>query len=188
MTICKSPHNSSPSKLSRGPKNPRHKIFLENERRIHHAIHRAIRSRTINLTASKIYQSAGITPPTFYLHCRNSTDAKRRYELRIEQDLYGQIPLHAKKASVFHCLAVHIVRHNQYFRSVLIGHDSYLLRKIILHYRTSLVGHNISDPAFIHYMYNLEAVIFCWGKYDRFSKQKMQDYISKMMRVRPMEF
>lgn len=169
----------------RRPKNPQHKKYLENERRIHREIHRAIRARTMNLTARDVYQSAGITPPTFYLHCRNSTDAKRRYETQIEEELYARVPVRARKVFVLNCLGAHVVQNRQYFYSVLIGYDNYLLRKIILHYRLSLVGGKVSNPAFVHYMCELEAIIFCWGKYDHFSKQKLDDYVGKMLRVRP---
>lgn len=177
-----------PSKLSQGPKKPYHKTYQENERRIRQELHRAIKDRDLNLTARAISRSAGITPPTFYLHCRSCTDARKRYENHLEHDFYNQVPSTAKKASVINFLSAYILRNDQYFISTMLGGDHYVLTHIIAHYRTALVGEHISHPAFVHYMVNLEAVIYCWYRYDNLSRDAMPTYVQRMMRVRPMEF
>lgn len=173
----------SVSKLSLGPSNLRHKRFQQTERRLHKTLNYALRSRRINLTAREIYLSAGITPPTFYLHCRDSNDAMRRYEQKLERGFYDLIPRTAKKDVVLTIFAIYIIQNRQYFVAALEGCDYYLIQKVIKHYRRSLVG-NRSTSDFIAYASEIVMILACWGKNGRFSKRTMSFYVEKMLKVK----
>lgn len=171
------------SKLSLGPSNLRHKTFLQNERRLHETLNYALSSRRINLTAREIYLSAGITSPTFYLHCRDSDDAMRRYEQKLENNFYSLIPRTAKKDVVLTIFAVYIIQNRQYFVAALEGCDYYLVQKVIKHYRHSLAG-NRSTPDFVVYAGEIVMILACWGKNGHFSKRTMPTYVEKMLKVK----
>ncbi len=170
------------------PKIISHRTFQKNERLIQKELQRAIKTRTINLTARAVYESAGITSPTFYSHCRNSNDARKRYEQSLEENFYLLIPTSAKKDLIYNILGPYILRHQQYFRSAFGGSDHHVLSRVLIHYRPILTGKSTSNPAFVHYTSTIVAIVFCWGKYDHFSKTSMPDYIAKMIRTRPTEF
>lgn len=171
------------SKLSLGPSNLQHKTFRENEELIHQTLNYAIRSRRINLSAREICQSVGITPPTFYSHCRGSDDAMRRYERNLEQEFYDLIPERPKRDIVLTVFAIYITQHRQYFVSALYGCDYYMVQKVIQHYRHELVG-NKSNSDFVLYTGKIVTILACWGKVAHFSKRTMPDYVEEMLKVR----
>lgn len=170
------------SRLSLGPKNPRHKTFQCNERRIHQTLNGALSNRRVNLTAREIYQSAGITSPTFYLHCRNSDDAMRRYERDLEQNFYNLIPRSAKRDTILTVLVVYIARHRPYFVAALKGCDYYLVQKVLKHYRLSLAGRK-SKQEFVAYVGEIVTILAGWGKNSRFGQNDMSRCIKRLTSV-----
>ena len=74
------------------------KRYAKNEQSIHSALHSALAHRRLNLRVRDLCQSANISSPTFYLHCRNPDDALRVYERRLLAEFRRHLPTRLKSA------------------------------------------------------------------------------------------
>lgn len=176
------------SALARGPRNPKDKRYDANERQIHRVINRALAKRRINLRATEICRDARISSPTFYLHCRGSDDALKGYEKRLVLEFREALVTEKPRREVIFVVLLKFVAQNQgYFMAMVERHDAWLLAQILDSVRVELIGNKISDKCFDIYVGKLKALIFCWGKYERFNKQKIPLYTQKLMQTRVMD-
>lgn len=72
------------------------KRYAKNEQSIHSALHSALAHRRLNLRVRDLCQSANISSPTFYLHCRNPDDALRVYERHLLSEFRRHLPARLK--------------------------------------------------------------------------------------------
>ena len=72
------------------------KRYAKNEHSIHSALHSALARRRLNLRVRDLCQSANISSPTFYLHCRNPDDALHIYERHLLSEFRRRLPAHFK--------------------------------------------------------------------------------------------
>ena len=72
------------------------KRYAKNEHSIHSALHSALARRRLNLRVRDLCQSANISSPTFYLHCRNPDDALHIYERHLLSEFRRHLPAHLK--------------------------------------------------------------------------------------------
>ena len=72
------------------------KRYAKNEHSIHSALHSALAHRRLNLRVRDLCQSANISSPTFYLHCRNPDDALRVYERHLLSEFRRRLPARLK--------------------------------------------------------------------------------------------
>ncbi len=173
------------SKLSRGPANPHHATYIYNGKRVRKSLCKRLSDRSINVRAKELYEDAGITSPTFYLHFRDSNDVLSQYEQDLETDFYEIVPPTKKREVVFVILTEYIVKNRQYFLATHHGDNYSLLKKIIYHYRLVFVSEDISDRSFANYAGTLIVTINCWlcfDKLDKISAAKCAQRL-KMIRV-----
>lgn len=176
--------NQTQSK-SRKPINPKDRRYIANEHSIRRAIEQSISRRQINLRVQDICRSAGISSPTFYLHCRDSNDALRNYENALASEFQQNINLQTSQKEVLFLALLHFIARNQrYFTATLAHHDTWLLIQILNSLRINLIGSTISDKCFDIYTGRLSALIFCWGKYEHFSTTKIPLYAQKLVQTR----
>lgn len=172
------------SKLKQGPKKPDHKLFQHNQRLINAALCKNLINRRINVKACELYREANITPPTFYLHHRNSNDDLVSYESALELDLTHRIPPNAKKEVIFTILIDFMIQNQQYFLAVNHSYNCYLLAKLIINYRTNLVGDTISDRLFMLYAGKVVVVLTCWLTHDELNSKTSASCIHDLMSIR----
>lgn len=140
------------SKLSLGPKNPQHKTYRRNENAINRALCSQISQRRIDIKAKELYEAAGVTSPTFYLHYHNPRDALANYEQKIAQDFQARASLISNKQTFYIILTQLISNNYSYFTAVARGNDHHPLKQVLSSYRDVLGGRGISDHNFEAYI------------------------------------
>ncbi len=176
------------SKLSRGPKNAAHKTFVRNERSINAALCRKLSCRRVDVKAREIYNDAGVTRPTFYLHYRNTGDALAHYEASLENGLREIMPDDAKRDIFYVNLTSHVARNRKYFQATAKCGSHYWLQKMITEYRVNLVGDKINDRAFNQYIGSVVVVINCWLELDGITPETTAACIKELVRIRPIQW
>ncbi len=179
-----SKHKKAGSKLSQGPRNMFHKAFVKNQKGIHKALHRAIGERRVNLKAVDICELAQITPPTFYLHCRDTNEALHSYETELKTEFSNLLPVSFNREAYFTMLLAFVRQHKDYFGATFRNHDLYLLSQIIDSSRSSLVSQRTTDRTYANYTGALKTIIVMWGNCDHFSKDMMPTYTKMLLYTR----
>lgn len=177
-----------PSHLSRGPKNLNHKTFVANTKRIDDLLCEQISARRIDIKAKDLYTKAGLTPPTFYLHYRNISDALLSQEKSLEDNFYSRIPSDAKRTVIYIILANFIAQNQVYFLATAKGGSHYLLSKMITTYRSNLVGTRLSDRGFELYRGSVISSINYWILIDGISPSTTKAYGHHLSKIRPVRF
>lgn len=177
-----------PSHLSRGPKNFNHKTFVANAKRIDDILCEQISARRIDIKAKDLYTKAGLTPPTFYLHYRNISDALLSQEKSLEDNFYSRIPSDAKRTVIYVILTNFIAQNQVYFLATAKGGSHYLLSKMITTYRSNLVGTRLSDRGFQLYRGSVISSINYWILIDGISPSTTKAYGHHLSKIRPVRF
>lgn len=184
------------------------KRYARNEHSIHSALHSALAHRRLNLRVRDLCQSANISSPTFYLHCRNPDDALRVYERHLLSEFRRHLPARLKSAihpkttpsttpphlnhhdreALFSYLLNFIYAHRDYFAATIIHGNVWVLIRIFEALRPALAPPRLSPKAYDHYMSALIGAIFCWGKYDHFHRRSLPHYSAKMSQIRLFDF
>lgn len=183
------------------------KRYARNEHSIHSALHSALAHRRLNLRVRDLCQSANISSPTFYLHCRNPDDALRVYERHLLSEFRRHLPTRLKSAirpkttpttpphlnhhdreALFSYLLNFIYTHRDYFAATIIHGNVWVLIRIFEALRPALAPPRLSPKAYDHYMSALIGAIFCWGKYDHFHRRSLPHYSAKMSQIRLFDF
>lgn len=111
MKLPRFMHKHIDSKLSKGPKNCKHKIFLKNQRAIHKVLNQALAHRRLNLKLQEVCKLANITLPTFYSHCRDTNEALHNYEVNLKQEFANSLPTHFSREAYFTVLLAFVCQH-----------------------------------------------------------------------------
>ena len=184
------------------------KRYAKNEQSIHSALHSALAHRRLNLRVRDLCQSANISSPTFYLHCRNPDDALRVYERHLLSEFRRHLPTRLKSAihpkttpstipphlnhhdreALFSYLLNFIYAHRDYFAATIIHGNVWVLIRIFEALRPALAPPRLSPKTYDHYMSALIGAIFCWGKYDHFHRRSLPHYSAKMSQIRLFDF
>ena len=185
------------------------KRYAKNEHSIHSALHSALAHRRLNLRVRDLCQSANISSPTFYLHCRNPDDALRVYERHLLSEFRRHLPTRLKSATrpkttpsttapphlnhhdreaLFSYLLKFIYTHRDYFAATIIHGNVWVLIRIFEALRPALAPPRLSPKTYDHYMSALIGAIFCWGKYDHFHRRSLPHYSAKMSQIRLFDF
>ena len=176
------------SKLSRGPKNPHHTTFLNNEKLIRRFLDKVIAKRLIYVRARDLCRAIKISRPTFYLHHRNCNHAREAYEQALLKEFCTSVARTNRREVAITLLLSFVQSHSGYFTAAAKACDSYVMVHMVYHIRPILVGNNISDPAFKVYAGVLNTIIVCWGEYENYSTASLPLYTNKLLRVRVMAF
>lgn len=167
-----------------GPINPNHKRYISNDKSITDVLCLMLRSRSINIHAAELYKRAKISSPTFYLHYRNTDDAREQYEARLSTELAHRIPKNASP-QVFFTILINFILHNQqYFTAVSESCDHYWLTEILTHYRKRLVSQDVNDRNFMIYIGILQVTIDCWLKFDLPKEASIDSCVKDLTRVK----
>ena len=185
------------------------KRYAKNEHSIHSALHSALAHRRLNLRVRDLCQSANISSPTFYLHCRNPDDALRVYERHLLSEFRRHLPTRLKSAirpkttpsttapphlnhhdreALFSYLLNFIYTHRDYFAATIIHGNVWVLIRIFEALRPALAPPRLNPKTYDHYMSALIGAIFCWGKYDHFHRRSLPHYSTKMSQIRLLDF
>lgn len=193
------------------------KRYAKNEHSIHSALHSALAHRRLNLRVRDLCQSANISSPTFYLHCRNPDDALHIYERHLLSDFRRHLPAHFKpiirpvfttrkeatptttqtarshlnhhdREALFSYLLNFIYTHRDYFAATIIHGNVWVLIRIFEALRPALAPPRLNPKTYDHYMSALIGAIFCWGKYDHFHRRSLPHYSTKMSQIRLFDF
>ncbi len=183
------------------------KRYAKNEQSIHSALHSALAHRRLNLRVRDLCQSANISSPTFYLHCRNPDDALRVYERHLLSEFRRRLPAHLKslirpkaapttpphlyhhdREALFSYLLNFIYTHRDYFAATIIHGNVWVLIRIFEALRPALAPPRLNPKTYDHYMSALIGAIFCWGKYDHFHRRSLPHYSAKMSQIRLFDF
>lgn len=193
------------------------KRYAKNEHSIHSALHSALAHRRLNLRVRDLCQSANISSPTFYLHCRNPDDALRIYERHLLSEFRRRLPAHFKsiirpasathkettptttpaaqphlnhhdREALFSYLLNFIYAHRDYFAATIIHGNVWVLIRIFEALRPALAPPRLNPKTYDHYMSALIGAIFCWGKYDHFHRRSLPHYSTKMSQIRLLDF
>lgn len=176
------------SKLSLGPKNPQHRTYRRNDNAIKRALCQQISKRRIDIKAKELYEAAGVTSPTFYLHYHNPRDALKRYEQKLSQDFQTKSAFISNKQTFYIMLAQFISQNYNYFNAVARGSDHYLLKQVLSSYRETLVGHDVSDHNFEAYIGVSISLINHWITQGN-AKASLTDFCTeRLARVRPIRW
>lgn len=174
--------------LRSGPKNPHHKLYQQNSQLIYAALCDGLSKRDCHIKVTDLCREAGISSPTFYLHFRDSNDAMRSYEESLAQAFYQLVPVQARRDYVLTLLLDFIVINQQYFSAAQQGKSHYLLSRLIVHYRTVLVGERVSDRIFSNYAYALQIAIACWLRYDGVTPESTQACLKRMKAIQVIDW
>ena len=185
------------------------KRYAKNEHSIHSALHSALAHRRLNLRVRDLCQSANISSPTFYLHCRNPDDALRVYERHLLSEFRRHLPTrlkstirpkttpsttapphlnHHDREALFSYLLNFIYTHRDYFAATIIHGNVWVLIRIFEALRPALAPPRLNPKTYDHYMSALIGAIFCWGKYDHFHRRSLPHYSTKMSQIRLFDF
>lgn len=162
--------------------------FRRNTELINKVIHSAMADRRIDLRPIEVCRQANISRPTFYAHCGGVSDALDRHETAIINQFVKKITkLDSEKSVIFAVILRLISDEREYFEATMLNHDYYLLSKLFITLKSRLVSNNITDKCYEIYMQQLLALIFCWAKYEDFSRQKIPFYTKKLIMTRVMD-
>lgn len=176
------------SKLSLGPKNPRHRTYCRNEKSINKALCHKISDRRIDIKARELYREAGITSPTFYLHYHNPEDALLSYEAKLQRELYARMHSAPSKKEFYSVLARFIRQNQDYFSAVAKGEDYHFLKQVLSSHREALVGDNTSDHNFEAYIGVSISIINYWMTQDQANLPSVDLYAERLTKVRPIRW
>lgn len=188
--FLKRPEGQPASKLSQGPRDPlhRHRTYRKNDRSIWNVIDRMIAERTMGMRVWHVCFLALISSPTFYLHFRSLDDARKKYELHVQEDFHQGISRTLSRETAFGLFLVYMKKNQSYFKAAFKGEDTLVLHQLF-HYYRPIFGHgNIDDRAYIVYVNSLIGILFCWYKYDHMSTESQDFYVRKLVRQRIMHF
>lgn len=169
----------------RGPINPRHQKYVNNDKLIIKALCAILRDRRINVRTAELYKLAKVSSPTFYLHYRDANDARYSYERRLSLELAERVPKHARPQLFFTILMSLIKKHYSYFAAVAVSGDHYLLSKMLLAHRKHLVSSDVDDCSFIIYASHLQAIIGCWLWRHKHNDEPADRCVQDLLKVQP---
>jgi len=176
------------SKLSLGPKNPCHRTYRRNENAINRALCAQISQRRIDIKARELYEAAGVTSPTFYLHYHSPHDALTSYERKLSRDFQAKSSFISNKQTFYIVLTQFISRNHNYFTAVAQGSDHHLLKQVLSSYRETLVGHDISDHNFEAYIGVSIFLINYWITRRDTRPVSTDIYAERLARIRPIRW
>jgi len=179
---------TKPSKLSLGPKNPHHRTYRSNETSINQALCAQISKRRIDIKSKELYETAGITRPTFYLHCHNPQNALVNYEQKLSHEFQTRIATISNKKTFYIILTQFIRRNRNYFTAVATGSDHHLLKQVLSSYRETLVGYNTSDHNFAAYVGVSIFLINYWMVQSDTSVASADLYAERLASIRPIRW
>lgn len=172
------------SPARRGPHNPEHKIYRQNHKKIQQEIFRAVANRDISVRVSQVCRKADITAPTFYLHYRNCNDVLDCYEGSLLEEFRRNLSRSLNHETTFHLLLIFIYQHRQYFRASFRGRNFYAMAEILRELRPVLARRMLDDRVYMAYAANVVAHIAWWGIRERFSRDAIPDYASRLAKIR----
>ncbi len=159
--------------------------YLKSEKLIQQALHQGLTNRQINMKAGDICRLATITRPTFYAHCRDSNDALRKYEVRLQANFNNRLPqARCKHDTVFTILLTFVYDKRGYFRATIPNSDFWLLNTFFDNIRPRLVSKNIGDRTYEYYVRTQIVIINDWAEFGKFAKNAIPKYVHKLMQTR----
>lgn len=159
--------------------------FLRQEMLIRRGLERALAGRRIGLKTSELCRDAQIAHSTFYAHYRTCDEALVWYELALEEEFVKLLPQNRRRDLVFTLLLSFVLKYRHYFASAFQGRNMYLLARLVKH---ACVPTGLSRRAYVLYVWSVGAMIWCWGKCDKFSEGKMEVYRNKLLLLRVMDY
>lgn len=172
------------SKLSQGPVNPHHRIFLRNEKIIQRNIAKIIAERRISVRVRDICRSSDISAPTFYLHYRNCNDALHKQEVKIKRLFREVLPEKCSREGAFTILMVFMCQHQVYFKATLKSYNLYLLTELIEIMKPYILPSDVNPKTYALYTGSLKGMFVYWYQHDRLAKDKIPYYVEQLMAMR----
>lgn len=159
--------------------------YWKSEKLIQQALHQGLTNRQINMKAGDICRLATITRPTFYAHCRDSNDALRKYEVRLQANFNNRLPqARCKHDTVFTILLTFVYDKRGYFRATIPNSNFWLLNTFFDDIRSRLVSKNIGDRTYEYYVRTQIVIINDWVEFGKFAKNAIPKYVHKLMQTR----
>lgn len=107
-------------------------------------------------------------------------DALKQYEDELELGFTRRLPRSGRKVVVFTIMLSFINDEKEYFKATLLGSDSYLLH-ILFHKLKLRLGYEcITEKLYEIYTHRQIALIYCWGKFEDFERQRIPFYVSRL--------
>lgn len=160
--------------------------FLRQEKMIRRGLDRALAGRRIGLKTSELCQELNIARSTFHAHYRSCDEALVWYELELEEEFVRSLPQNVRRDLAFTLLLNFVSKYRHYFASAFQGQNMYLLAKLVKHACVPVA--DLNRRAYILYTCSVSAMIWCWGKCDKFSEGKMEVYRKKLLLLRVMDY
>lgn len=160
--------------------------FLRQEELIRRGLDHALAGRRIGLRASELCQDTNIARSTFHAHYRTCDEALVLYELELEEEFVRSLPQNVRRDVAFALLLGFVSKYQHYFASAFQGRNMYLLARLVKH--TCAPAASLNRRAYILYVCSVGAMIWCWGKCDKFSVGKMEVYQKKLLLLRVMDY
>ena len=160
--------------------------FLRQEKLIRRGLDHALAARRIGLKTSELCQDAQIARSTFHAHYRTCDEALVWYELMLEEEFVRSLPQHTGRDLAFTLLLSFVLKYQHYFASAFQSRNMYLLARLVRHACVPVADPN--RQAYILYIWSVGAMIWCWGKCDKFSEGKMEIYRKKLLLLRVMDY
>lgn len=157
--------------------------YKNNDRKIRKVLLVALTNRSMNLKPKEICEKATITRPTFYAHCENADDALRQYEKELALGFSKRLPKIGRKIVIFTILLSFINDEKDYFRAAQTGSNFYLLHNLFKQMKLRLGYRDIAKKHYEIYMQQQIALIYCWGKYENFMRERIPFYVKKMINI-----
>ena len=165
-----------------------HKTYIKNEYAIWRELDIVLETRKIDLNITDLCAAASISKTTFYTHHSSLENALSDYEKTIKGYFVAELLNKNQREVVYTILLTLIRRYKHYFRSTFRAHNMHLLTGIFMELRPVLVGNDIDIRQYIVYMASAQAIIACWGLYDKFSYEMIAYYTKRLSRMRVMNY
>lgn len=160
--------------------------FLRQEKTIRRGLNRALAGRRIGLKTSELCQEMHIARSTFHAHYRSCDEALVWYELELEEEFVRSLPHNVRRDLAFTLLLNFVSKYRNYFASAFQGQNMYLLARLVKYACVPVTG--LNRRAYMLYTCSVSAMIWCWGKCDKFSEGKMEVYRKKLLLLRVMDY
>lgn len=154
--------------------------YKKNDQEIRKVLLGALTNRSLNLRPKDVCKKATITRPTFYSHCEGVDDALKQYEEALTVDFTSRLLGSRKRGVVFTIMLGFINDEQDYFRATLSGSNNYLLNNMFGNIRVRLGHKNATDKCYEIYTQHQIALIYCWGKFEDFERQRIPFYANRL--------
>lgn len=160
------------------------KASAETRKRIENVTLLLHSKRIIGIRIVDICRMAKIAIQTFYGYFFGASDVLQKQELAIEERFLEAMPKEAKREVAFRSLLIFIIKERSYFSITLKMLDMYLLSRLLHRMRPLLVGDDVDDLTYNTYVGALMTVVSAWRDNHNFSKDTIEEYTRRLMRVR----